>query len=187
MSSAVRSSAKSQLNRKSSGYCVPLYDRQLGVDEVARRIARCWRPYHDAVAAAIDAAHARHGYSLHLNCHSMPAIAASHATDRPGLVHADFVVGDRDGTTAAPRLSARLAAFLRERGYSVEINFPYKGVELVRRFGDPSRHRHSIQLEANRKLYMDERTFELLPGARRLHDDLRALSEWLLALDPRRL
>ena len=139
------------------------------------------------MAAAIDAAHARHGYSLHVNCHSMPSIAASHATDHPGLAHADFVVGDRDGTTADPRLSARLAGFLRERGYRVEVNFPYKGVELVRRNGDPARHRHSMQLEVNRKLYMDERTFELLPEAERLRADLRAMSEWLLEVDPRRL
>jgi N-formylglutamate deformylase len=166
---------------------IPLYDRQLTIEEVQRRIDQCWRPYYQAVAAAIDAAHARHGYSLHVNCHSMPAIAASHATDHPGLAHADFVVGDRDGTTADPRLSAGLAGFLRERGYKVETNFPYKGVELVRRFGDPAHHRHSMQLEINRKLYMDEVTFELLPGAQRLREDLRATSEWLLKVDPRNL
>ena len=75
--------------------------------EVQSRIERCWRPYHAAVAAAIDAAHARHGYSIHINCHSMPADRrASYATDFPGLVHADFVIGDRDGTTAAPRAVA---------------------------------------------------------------------------------
>jgi N-formylglutamate deformylase len=79
----------------------------------APRIDRCWRPYHAAVAQAIDAAHARHGYSIHLNCHSMPAVAASHATDFPGLAHADFVIGDRDGSTAAPALSHRLCEHLR--------------------------------------------------------------------------
>jgi len=164
---------------------VQLYGRRLRPQEVLDRIERCWRPYHAAVAKAIDAAHARHGYSLHLNCHSMPAVAGSHATDEPGLVHADFVVGDRDGTTADPRLSAQLAQFLRERGYDVALNFPYKGVELVRRYSDPARHRHSIQLEINRKLYMDERTLELLPQAERLRTDLRAMAQWLLEVDPR--
>jgi len=115
---------------------------------VAARIERCWRPYHAAVAQAIEAAHARHGYSLHVNCHSMPAIAGQHATDHPGVAHADFVVGDRDGSTADPRLTSALAEFLRARGYEVAVNFPYKGVELVRRHGDPSRHRHSVQLES---------------------------------------
>jgi N-formylglutamate deformylase len=165
----------------------PIYARLLRPQEVVGRIERYWRPYHDAVAAAIDAAHARHGYSLHLNCHSMPAIAARFATDHPGLAHADFVIGDRDGTTADPRLSARLAAFLRERGYSVEVNFPYKGVELVRRYGDPANHRHSLQLEINRKLYMDEATLAMHAGAERLQADLRAMAEMLLGIDPRSL
>ena len=82
----------------------------------------------------------------------MPAISASHATDFPGLVHADFVVGDRDGTTASPALSALVCEHLRACGYSVEYNHPYKGVELVRRYSAPAQHRHSIQLEINRKL-----------------------------------
>ena len=87
----------------------PIYNRLLSVAEVRARIDRCWRPYHGAVAQAIDAAHARHGYSIHINCHSMPAVAASHATEFPGMVHADFVVGDRDGSTASPA-QARAAA-----------------------------------------------------------------------------
>ncbi|AVT22063.1 N-formylglutamate amidohydrolase [Paracidovorax avenae] len=166
---------------------LPIYDRPLSVAEGRARIERCWRPYHAAVQQAIEAAHARHGYSLHLNCHSMPSIAASHATLHPGLVHADFVIGDRDGTTADPALSQALCTFLRGRGYGVDYNHPYKGVEIVRRYGDPSRDRHSIQVEINRRLYMDEHTLALHPeGFARLQADLRALVEWLLTIDPRR-
>ncbi|RYF62513.1 MAG: N-formylglutamate amidohydrolase [Comamonadaceae bacterium] len=165
---------------------VPIYARQLGVDEVRARIERCWRPYHQAVAREIDAAHARHGYSIHINCHSMPAVAASHATLHPGLVHADFVVGDRDGTTASPLLSEKLCTFLRGRGYSVDYNHPYKGVELVRRYGRPAEQRHSIQVEINRKLYMDEQTLAVNEaGFARLQGDLKAMVELLLATDPR--
>jgi N-formylglutamate deformylase len=59
-------------------------------------------------------------------------------------------------------------------------------VELVRRYGDPARHRHGIQIEINRKLYMDEQTLEILPeGFARLQRDLQALVELLLATDPR--
>ena len=137
---------------------VPIYDRRLSVQEVRSRIDRCWRPYHEAVGAAVEAAHERHGYSIHLNCHSMPAVAAVHSTDYPGLVHADFVIGDRDGTTADPALSRMICKHLESLGYKVSYNHPYKGVELVRRYGDPARHRHSVQVEINRRLYMDERT-----------------------------
>jgi N-formylglutamate deformylase len=138
------------------------------------------------LAAAIDRAHARHGFSIHLNCHSMPAVAAKFATDYPGLVHADFVIGDRDGTSANPRLSRRICEHLESLGYQVSYNHPYKGVELVRRHGDPARHRHSVQVEVNRRLYMDEKTLELNAGFDKLKADLRKLIDMLLALDPRR-
>jgi N-formylglutamate deformylase len=165
---------------------MPLYDRRLTVQEVRSRIRRCWQPYHEAVAAAIEAAHARHGYSIHLNCHSMPSVAAKFATDYPGLAHADFVIGDRDGTSADPRLSQRICEHLRSLGYQVSYNHPYKGVELVRRYGEPARQRHSVQVEVNRKLYMDEKTLELRAGFDGLKANLRTLVEVLLALDPRR-
>ena len=166
---------------------LPVYDRLLGVDEVSRRIERCWQPYHAAVAQAIEAAHAAHGYSLHINCHSMPAVAASHATDFPGLVHADFVVGNRDHSTSSPRLAELVCHWLRERGYSVWLNHPYKGVELVRRYGRPAEQRHSLQLEVNRRLYMDERTLACHQGFASLKRDLRDLVQQLLVLDPRGL
>jgi N-formylglutamate deformylase len=165
---------------------LPIYDRLLTADEVRHRIDSCWRPYHAAVAQAIDAAHARHGYSIHINCHSMPAIAGSHATDFPGLAHADFVIGDRDGSSADPALSQKLCEHLRARGYSVDYNHPYKGVELVRRHGRPAENRHSIQVEINRRLYMDEATLALdEAGAARLGEHLRSMAELLLATDPR--
>jgi N-formylglutamate deformylase len=165
----------------------PLYDRKLTAAEVRGRIERCWRPYHQAVADAIAAAHARHGYSIHLNCHSMPAVSSAYATDYPGLVHADFVIGDRDGSTAAPALSRRVCELLRGFGYAVEYNHPYKGVELVRRYGDPAAQRHSLQVEVNRKLYMNEETLEPHAGFATLKAHLRTLVEELLATDPRKL
>ena len=163
----------------------PLYNRPLSVAEVQARIANCWQPYHAAVGSAIDAAHARHGYSIHINCHSMPAISSSHATDFPGLVHADFVIGNRDNSTSSKELVLFIQEQLAQHGYSVEINHPYKGVELVRRYGKPEQHRHSVQLEVNRKLYMDENTLAMHGGFEVLQGHLQGLVQQLLAHDPR--
>ncbi|MDR3454076.1 MAG: N-formylglutamate amidohydrolase [Rhodoferax sp.] len=166
---------------------VPIYNRKLSVAEVRARIANCWQPYHAAVAQAIDAAHARHGYSIHVNCHSMPAVGASHATDFPGLVHADFVIGDRDQSTASKPLVILICEHLENLGYSVAYNHPYKGVELVRRYGHPAQQRHSIQIEINRKLYMNEQTLEMTDGFAPLQQNLRSLLDLLLGTDPRTL
>jgi N-formylglutamate deformylase len=166
---------------------VPIYARKLGVSEVQARIEQCWKPYHAAVASAIDAAHLQHGYSIHINCHSMPAIASSSATEFPGEAHADFVVGDRSGSTASVGLSDLVCRHLRACGYDVSYNHPYKGVELVRRHGNPAGQRHSLQLEINRQLYMNEETLALTPGFEPLKDMLRSLVDVLLDTDPRAL
>ena len=166
---------------------LPIYSRRLSVAEVQARVVNCWQPYHAAIQSAIDAAHAQHGYSVHINCHSMPAIASSNATDFPGEAHADFVVGDRDGTTANPALSKLVCDHLHSLGYSVAYNHPYKGVELVRRYSNPAAQRHSIQLEINRKLYMDEETLDITPGFAALKANLRSLVEHLLNTDPSKL
>ena len=117
----------------------------------------------------------------------MPAVSGSHATDYPGLVHADFVVGNREESTSSGALALLICEHLRGLGHSVAYNHPYKGVELVRRYGRPQEHRHSIQLEINRRLYMSEATFEMTDGFARLQRDLQSLVQMLLATDPRRL
>lgn len=152
----------------------PLYDRLLGVEEVRARIERCWKPYHRAVESVIDETHRRFGQVFHVNCHSMPAVGNAASEDGP-VARAEFVLGDRDGTTCEPAFTAFVAAELRDLGYQVKINEPYKGVELVRRYSDPARGRHSLQIEVNRKLYMNEETREKNGGFESLKADLDKL------------
>jgi N-formylglutamate deformylase len=136
----------------------PIYARKLGVEEVKQRIVRYHQPYQRAVKDALDAAYDHFGAVWHLNLHSMPAVSSAISEEGPGKSRADFVLGDRDGTTCAPEFTALVAQALRDMGYDVRLNDPYKGVELVRAFSDPQGGRHSLQIEVNRRLYMDERT-----------------------------
>jgi N-formylglutamate deformylase len=152
---------------------LPIYSSLLSVREVKQRISNCWTPYHAALEHAIDATAARHGKVLHINCHSMPSVAGSQATEFPGQAHPDFVLGNRDDTTSSPELLQVLARHLAAAGHSVALNHPYKGVELVRRYSNPPLGRHSIQLEINRKLYMNEQTLELHDGFEPLRQTLR--------------
>ena len=152
-----------------------LYDRLLSVAEVHGRIERCWKPYHHAVATAIEETHRRFGKVWHVNCHSMPAMGNAASEDGP-VARAEFVLGDRDGTTCEPGFTAFVAAELRSMGYEVKINEPYKGVELVRRYSNPAAGRHSLQLEINRKLYMDENTIEKTAGFDALKANLGKLT-----------
>lgn len=150
----------------------PIYRRHLSVSEVMGRINECWRPYHLALKTLLDQTSEVQGGVLHINCHSMPSVAGQLATDEPGLAHPDIVLGDRDGTTADPVLTQSIADAFRALGYTCWVNRPYKGVELVRAYANPAQERHSIQLEINRRLYMDEMSLELTPGFYGLKNDL---------------
>jgi len=137
---------------------LPVYSRKLSVAEMARRIARCHEPYHAMLQGICDRLHRKFSVVWLINCHSMPARGSAMSSDGPGAVRADFVLGDRDGTTCAPELTDFVARLLTGRGYKVKINAPYKGVEIVRRHGIPAKHRHALQIEVNRTLYMEEKT-----------------------------
>lgn len=151
---------------------VPLYDGKLPAAAVAERIDRCYRPYHHQMHSVLDGLAARFGAVWHVNCHSMPSTLGPNAGDPRA---ADFVIGDRDGTTSDPAFVRLVAEILRGFGYWVTINDPYKGLELIGRYGDPARGRHSIQLEINQRLYMDERTLEPHAGFDRLKGEIEEL------------
>jgi N-formylglutamate amidohydrolase len=152
-----------------------IYDRKLSVDAVRQRIERYHAPYHRTLAELLAAARADHGVVYHLNCHSMNSVAGPMGEGGAGSARADFVLGDRDGTTCDPAFTRFVAATLSALGYTVRINDPYRGVELVRAFSDPARGSHSLQVEINKRLYMDE-------PSRSRHHGFAPLQAHLLAL-----
>lgn len=153
----------------------PIYSRLLTVDEVSARIENYHQPYHRALIELMDSAHARFGTVFHLNCHSMNAVAGKMGEGGEGNVRADFVLGDRDGTTCDPRFTEFVRATLAAMNYVVRVNDPYKGVELVRAYSAPARGRHSLQVEINKRIYMDEALRRPHEGFAQLQRDLTEL------------
>ncbi|MGH8666742.1 MAG: N-formylglutamate amidohydrolase, partial [Burkholderiales bacterium] len=64
---------------------------------------------------------------------------------------------------------------LRGYGYSVSVNEPYIGNELIARHGNPARGIDSIQVEINKKLFMDAKTFRKTADFAKLKADLDRL------------
>lgn len=159
----------------------PIYDRRLGVAELQRRTAHYHRPYHDTLRGLLDGAHARFGAVWHLNCHSMGPDTTVEIEGIDGRPRADIVLGDRDGTTCAPEFTGFVRDTLAGFGYDVQVNHPFKGVELVRAWADPAAGRHSLQLEVNKRLYMDTATLRKTAGFAVLQAQLMALLDGILA------
>lgn len=158
---------------------VPVYDRILSSEEIMHRIEQYYRPYHDALAGLIGEAHYNFGQVWHINCHSMPAATAyprkNMALSGRQPRAADFCIGDRDGSTASVSFTRAIRDFIKGLGYYVTINDPFKGVEILERHACPASGIHSIQLEINKSLYMNETTGEVTGNYSRLKDDVGKL------------
>lgn len=149
---------------------VPVYRGPLPVAEVKRRIHECYRPYHAALEKIIAQRMRQFGECYLIDAHSMP----DKGSDNQSARRPDFVLGDRNGESADPSFTGRVCTMLREMGYSVALNDPYKGVEIVRRYGQPHKGQHALQLEINRRLYMNEQTLEKTAGFAKLQTVLAA-------------
>ncbi len=142
----------------------PIYARKLAPATVKQRIERFHFPYHEELKTLLQRTHSLFGRVYHINCHSMRSVAGKQSDDGEGNVRADFVLGDRDGTTCNPAFTELVRATLAGMGYQVKVNDPYKGVELVRAYSNPGAGRHSLQIEINKRLYMDEATLRKTAG-----------------------
>lgn len=151
---------------------VPVYNRKMSLREAFDRATKYHKPYHQRLRRLIAQTHEKQGRVVHLNCHSMPS--RLHGGARQNL-H-DVILGTRDGTTADDVLVQKLKSLLEAKGYKVGLNTPgFRGAEIVRRYGQPERGQHSIQIEMNRALYMDEKSLRPHAGMQKLKADLKSV------------
>jgi N-formylglutamate amidohydrolase len=150
------------------GDAQPIYREPMPVAAALRRIAALHRPYHAKLAELLAAAQARFGLAVLIDCHSMPSTS-------PDVAGCDIVLGDRYGSSAARWIVERLETSLRGSGFVVRRNKPYAGGYITENYGAPAAGRHAVQVEINRRLYMDERTLALQDAAQPLSQALAAM------------
>src|SRR3954453_2925040 len=152
-----------------------IYHQRIPIDDALRRIEGLYKPYHRALRRLLTRVHRDFGAAVLVDCHSMPSTAGA-KDDRP---RADVVLGDRYGTSCVPIVSEIIEATFRELGYVVSRNKPYAGGFITEHYGNPAAGLHSIQIEINRALYMDERRYERSPTFERLARHICLLADRL--------
>jgi len=137
-----------------------LWKRRLTSDELAERIEQVHRPYHAALAQALEALRDRWGAALLIDLHSMPPLGPKRGTDAAP----DFVLGDRFGASCDAALSAAAFAHLARAGWCAAHNRPYAGGYVLDRHAAPARGLHALQVEVCRSAYLDAPMHEPGPG-----------------------
>lgn len=154
-----------------------LWRRRYDGADLAGRIAGIHAPYHEALAGALAALRERWGAALLIDLHSMPPLPS-----RPGVPAAEVVLGDRFGASCHGSLVAAAFSQLASCGRETAHNRPYAGGYVLERHAAPRRAVHALQLEIDRRHYLDSGLAEPGPGMAAMIEDLSALVRRLAAL-----
>src|SRR5947199_7300685 len=157
-----------------------IYRERLSVDDALTRVETLYKPYHRALRRLINRVHQTFGTVVVVDCHSMPSIGVSRDEPR----RPDIVIGDRYGTSCAPRLPDVVEDTMSELGYSIGRNKPYAGGFITEHYGNPASGLHAVQLELNRAIYMDERRRERGPRFAKVSADYGVLADVLATTIP---
>ena len=125
-----------------------LWRRAITPKQLEDRLSQAHRPFHEAIEAQLAALVERFGCALLLDCHSMPPPP----DDVPALVF-----GDCRGKTAHGWLSSEAVAIARRSGFEAGLNDPFAGGHVIERHGRPAAEVHALQIEIDRRCYLDER------------------------------
>ncbi len=123
-----------------------IYRSKLDPAEAEERLARLYRPYHAALATLIEETYLTFGCAVVVDCHSMPSIPMTPAV----------VLGDCYGASINASLIRHIEKAFEASGFPTARNAPYAGGHTTHLYARREYGIHSLQIELNRGLYLDE-------------------------------
>ena len=144
-----------------------LWRRAITPDQLDDRLNQAHRPYHDAVEEQLAVLLDRFGCALLLDCHSMPP---------PPDGVPPLVFGDRRGRTAEPWISAEAVAIAKRLGFEAALNDPFAGGHVIERHARPKGGVQALQIEIDRRCYLDGKLAKPGPGFDRVAGLLETLA-----------
>ncbi|BBM83042.1 N-formylglutamate amidohydrolase [Candidatus Uabimicrobium amorphum] len=121
-------------------------------NEIARRLQEYYWPYHNKIRELLEDLHNEFSQVLFFDAHSIRRVVTTIRKDP----FPDLILGNQDGKTAKSSLINTVLRVLKDSGYTVQHNDPFKGGTLTRSFGNPDAGTHALQLEMTKINYMDD-------------------------------
>lgn len=150
-----------------------IYRDKLSFADASDRIEKLYHPYHEQLSRLIAETRRLFGCAVVIDCHSMPSqsVYAPLGETRPP----EIILGDRYGSSCDGLITETVGNILGDLGYKVVRNNPYAGGYITDYYGRPQEGQHTLQIEINRSLYMDERKIVPTAGFDRLKRDISNL------------
>jgi len=136
-----------------------------------------YHPHHEKLNKAVGNQLKNYGKVLIIDCHSFPSIPLPYeyvqSKDRP-----DICIGT-DNFHTPESLTQRCVQLFQEKGYLIKINEPFSGSLVPGEYYRKNKNVHSVMIEVNRKLYMDEKTGNKIIQYNRVKFDIEKVLEKL--------
>lgn len=129
-------------------------------EEITRRRGLYFEPYHAALSAEIERLRAIHDRVVLYEAHSIRSVV-------PRLFDGplpNFNIGTNSGASCDAALSAAVEACCDASAFSRVTNGRFKGGYTTRRYGEPGRGVHAIQMELACRGYTDDPAGPVTPG-----------------------
>jgi N-formylglutamate amidohydrolase len=124
-------------------------------------VQKYFEPFHHQVRSEMAELQKKGANPLfHIDAHSMPSLGTAEHRD-PGERRADIVVSDCEGKSSSAQFKDLVIQSYQAAGFKVAYNWPYMGGRVTETYGKPTQGCHSVQVELNRALYMNEQTKHL--------------------------
>ncbi|MDI2090353.1 N-formylglutamate amidohydrolase [Commensalibacter oyaizuii] len=150
-----------------------IYKYYLSFKKIQQRIQTYWFPYHQKIQDFIYYSTQSHQGCIILDVHSMPS------PNKYTPYYADIVLGDGFSQTCSPLLINNSQQFFENQGLKTLKNMPYAGGYITRHYGNPRKNIHTMQIEINKSLYMNEETLETHSGFSPLITIINRYLQWL--------
>ncbi len=134
-------------------------DLQPSADEIARRKALWFTPYHDALNHEIDRLRTRHGVVVLYDAHSIRSRVQRLFEGEL----ANFNIGTNDAVSCDPALTAAVERACDAGGFTRVTNGRFKGGWITRHHGRPGHGVHALQMELACRGYMVEPSGAVAP------------------------
>ncbi len=134
-----------------------IYDGLLNYHEAQERIKKVYDPYHKRLKQLVDKCNRKFGFCLLVDCHSMPSVICNIMNEAKPI---DFCVCNLFDESCPHEMSQKLFDALESGGWRGEFNRPYAGAFITFNYCQPRKNIYTLQIELNRKLYMDEQSYQ---------------------------
>ena len=121
-------------------------------------IRKYFNPFHKEIKKQIMNLKVQGDKNIYLlDLHSMPSKGLDFHRDT-WENRKEIVISDNKGKSCSKAFKDIVLKAYRVAGFEVALNWPYTGGAITQHYGQPKLGQHILQVELNRKLYMNEET-----------------------------